>query len=318
MTPNHLGTLNVDGESLPGKADLIVGYIFKHINYESVGVSWGASWLSLTFRSLVINDLSLNPAVTAKRLKVTLTLPAAKWLFQVSTFFKGGVGFGYGVLDAEVEDLKVKVKTGGVEVRTYPLVTVTSSTDREYEVEPVMYPTNLHPFILKLPPFPTEPTFFKIGAMDARDIEITLENRKRTLHRNLYQIPEYLTNVTKVNRHGTDEWEGIDAADFPILVKKDIGAVFENLVGSLNDWEDVKIVMRRGAEWARSVVKDGGDGVIAAYGVGRRAAWGELRASSPSLLLLGLGLVEGWEGGGGRGGRRGGRSSGRGRKTRGS
>ena len=45
-TPNFLGTIQVNGEATPGKkADLIVSYIFKHINYDSVEVSWGASWL---------------------------------------------------------------------------------------------------------------------------------------------------------------------------------------------------------------------------------------------------------------------------------
>ncbi|GMI38555.1 hypothetical protein TrCOL_g1717 [Triparma columacea] len=280
VTPNFLGTIEINGEATPGKkAELIISYIFKHINYDSVKVSWGASWLSLDFASITINDLSLNPALAARRLKVKLSLHTLKWLFKVSTFFKGGGDFGYGVFDIEAEGLKVILKTGGVEVRTYPMITVvgggrescTGARSFTYGVEPVQYPTNLHPFISNLPLFPTGPTFFKVGIVDAKDVEITIQNKMTVLHQRVYAIPEYFTNVTKVNRHGTDEWEGIDVVDFPLLIKKDIVAVLESAVSAMSDLEDIRTLINKGAEWIKLIIAEGAmRNVVENYGVGRR------------------------------------------------
>lgn len=161
----------------------------------------------------------------------------------------------------------------GVEARTYPFVTIQSDDNPaiSYQVEPATYPTNLHPFVSRLPPFPTEHTFFKVGIVDAKDVEVSITSKRRLLHQKVYAIPEYLTNVTRVNRRGTDEWEGIDVVDFPLLIKKDIVAVLESAVPALGDLEDFRAFVRRGADWARQVVAEGGvRNVMENYGVGRR------------------------------------------------
>ena len=147
----------------PSSTLKIVNAIWTHLRYSKVTSFLSFSSISLQFQDLEIMDLTLTPFLKAPQLTLTLSVPTLPFLLKTTllpmkfihkglhNFLSSPVKISYGVLDVSLPHCTVNIKTGAVKPHAYPLAVAEGRS-----LSTVKYPTNLHPFVRNLPPFPTE------------------------------------------------------------------------------------------------------------------------------------------------------------------